>query len=150
VATLYETVEPNAVEDRMALVRAKLRRDTEACQRARQKWTDWRTHVTSHPWLTCGIAAAAGFLLVPAVRRKGEAPAPVAGLPLPSSVPAGPGIVGRIATEIGRRAAQQALAAGTAWALTRLRAAQEKHAAAPPTAADYGTPATSYSEQYRD
>lgn len=134
----------------MALVRAKLRRDSEACQRARQKWTDWRTHVISHPWLTCGIAAAAGFLLVPAVRRKGEAAAPVASLPLPASVPAGPGIVGRIATAIGRRAAQQALAAGTAWALTRLRAAQAEHAAAPASDAGYASSAASYSEKYRD
>lgn len=114
------------VEDRMTALRAKLRRDATSCQQARERWADWRNHVKAHRWLACGIAAAVGYALVPAPRRRGE----IASVSLPMTVapplPHGQSLLARIGTEIGRRAAQQALAAGTAWALSRLRATQSR------------------------
>ncbi len=124
MATISNSNDSNAVEDRMALLRAKLRRDAESCQQARERWTDWRNHVMAHRWLVCGLAAAVGYALVPGPRRKGEVASFQPPMPAVPSLKAGQGLVARIATEIGRRAAQQALAAGTAWALTRFREAQ--------------------------
>jgi hypothetical protein len=125
VSTLTPLDLPHVVEDRMAALRAQLRREAQACHQARERWTDWRTHVQAHPWLACGLAAAVGYAFVPN-RRSNESMISAAPLTAPSiRAPRSSGILGRLATEAARRAAQQAMAVGAAWALARFRAAQQ-------------------------
>jgi hypothetical protein len=112
---------PDVVEDQMALVRARLRRDGEACQQAKEHWSDWRTHVRAHPWLACGVAAALGYVLVPGRRSTATPALPALNETLPPPRRES-SLLGRLAAELGRRAAQQAIAGGTAWAMAKLSA----------------------------
>lgn len=50
---------------RMAAVRERLDEDAEAAKHTVQELTDWRHVVRQHPLMAVGLAAAAGFLLVP-------------------------------------------------------------------------------------
>jgi len=118
------TESPHIVEDRMAALRAQLRREAQACHQARERWTDWRTHVQAHPWLACGLAAAVGYAFVPNRRQKENLTAPATLASSSVTATRSSGLIGRLATEAARRAAQQALAVGAAWALARFRAAQ--------------------------
>lgn len=102
----------------MATLRAQLHRDGEACREARKRWADWRTHLGAHPWLACGAAAVVGYVLVPQ-SRKSLNPAPIT---LPAPPVRSGGLVSSVASALVRRAAQQALGIGAAWALDRLRA----------------------------
>jgi len=106
------------MELRMAMLRDQLHRDAQACREARKRWIDWRSHLRAHPWLVSGAAAVVGYALVPH-RRKTANPVPIAvpGPPVHSG-----GLVSSVASALFRRAAQQALGIGAAWALERLRA----------------------------
>lgn len=119
----------------MALVRARLRRDGAECQQAKERWTDWKTHVRAHPWLACGAAAALGYVLIPARHSAPfAAPSPSPPPPLQRREAS---LLGRLAGELARRAAQQAIAGGAAWAIAHWsarRAQREQshpHLAAP-------------------
>ncbi len=118
------TDSPHVVEDRMAALRAQLRREAKACHQARERWTDWRAHVQAHPWLACGLAAAVGYAFVPNRRSKENVISAATLTAPPMPMPPSSGLIGRLATEAARRAAQQALAVGAAWALARFRTAQ--------------------------
>lgn len=106
------------MEMRMAQLRAQLNRDGQACREARKRWADWRTHLRAHPWLACGAAAVVGYVLVPQ-SRKSVNHAQIA--PPATPVRTG-GLVNSLASALVRRAAQQAIGIGAAWALERLRA----------------------------
>jgi hypothetical protein len=118
------TDSPHIVEDRMAALRSQLRREAQACHRERERWTDWRTHVQAHPWLAYGLAAAVGYAFVPNRRSKENVISAASLTAPPMPVRRSSGLIGRLATEAARRAAQQVLAVGAAWALARFRAAQ--------------------------
>jgi hypothetical protein len=50
---------------RMEAVRGRLHEDAQAAKHTVQELTDWRHAVRQNPLLAVGLAAAAGFLLVP-------------------------------------------------------------------------------------
>jgi hypothetical protein len=56
---------------RMEAVRGRLDEDAQAAKQTVHELSDWRSVVRKHPLMAVGLAAAAGFLLVP---RKRPAP----------------------------------------------------------------------------
>jgi hypothetical protein len=57
--------EARAVVERMAELRRELVHDVEHVAESAKAMTDWTFYVRRFPWATVGLAAAAGFLLVP-------------------------------------------------------------------------------------
>jgi hypothetical protein len=57
--------EANAVVERMAALRRELVSDVEHVAESAKAMTDWTYYVRRFPWAAVGVAAAAGFLLVP-------------------------------------------------------------------------------------
>lgn len=53
----------------MQKLRQEIHRDAQATSEDAQRLVDWKSHVQSHPFLSVGLAAAAGFLLAPTARR---------------------------------------------------------------------------------
>jgi hypothetical protein len=79
----------------MAQIRHELHHDVQGAVRGAQALTDWRSMVGSHPWLALGIAAAAGYLIVPKRRRETPTFVTVEGavgpdFPATNLMPAGP------------------------------------------------------------
>jgi hypothetical protein len=60
--------EAREVVERMAALRRDLANDVEHVAESAKAMTDWTYYVRRFPWMAVGLAAAAGFLLVP--RRK--------------------------------------------------------------------------------
>jgi hypothetical protein len=60
--------ESQEIQRKMARVRRDLHEDAQQVVRGAQSITDWKSQVRSHPWLSLGIVATVGYLLVP-VRR---------------------------------------------------------------------------------
>jgi hypothetical protein len=63
----------SAVEDiqrQMALIRLELHADVRGAVKAARSIVDWRSLVGSHPFLSLGVAAAAGYLMVPRLPRE--------------------------------------------------------------------------------
>lgn len=93
---------------RMEAVRGRLDEDAQAAKHTVQELTDWRHAVRQNPLLAVGLAAAAGFLLVP---KKQAAPtfskADLAELTRNNKViiakepTASPGLIGAIAAVAG-------------------------------------------------
>jgi hypothetical protein len=77
------------IQRRMAQIRLEMHQDVQGAVKGAQSLTDWRSLVRNHPWLAVGVAAAAGYLIVPhrAPRRQMLPEALVA---LPGTAPAVP------------------------------------------------------------
>jgi len=60
----YST-EISEIQRRMAQIRREMHQDVQGAVKGAQSLTDWRSLVRSHPWLALGVAAAAGYLIVP-------------------------------------------------------------------------------------
>jgi hypothetical protein len=60
------------LREQMARVRSHLANDVGEVVEQAKELTDWRSHVRRHPWLFAGAAAAIGFMIVPARRRRGD------------------------------------------------------------------------------
>jgi len=147
----YHLGAPSAVEDRMEALRGRLLRDAQACQQARERWTDWRAHVRAHPWLVCGAAAALGYAIVPPRRHtlSGSAAQDIAH-PVPPAVRSSSGLFSRLMRAVAHRAAQQALGLGAAWALGQLRAASMARHGDHDQPSAIGASRTSPAEQVHD
>jgi len=74
MATANSTIsaEISDIQRRMAQVRREMHQEVQGAVKGAQALTDWRALVRGHPWLALGVAAAAGYLLVP--RRRRETP----------------------------------------------------------------------------
>jgi hypothetical protein len=73
------SVVSNEVEEirrRMAQIRREMHEDVQGVVASAETATDWRSYVRSYPWLSLGLAVAAGFLIVP--RRPPTVVPPVA------------------------------------------------------------------------
>jgi hypothetical protein len=57
--------EAREVVDRMAALRREIVHDVEHVAESAKAMTDWTFYVRRFPWAAVGVAAAAGFLLVP-------------------------------------------------------------------------------------
>lgn len=53
----------------MKELRQEIHRDAQATSEDAQRLVDWKSHVQAHPFLSVGLAAAAGFLLAPTAKR---------------------------------------------------------------------------------
>lgn len=53
----------------MKELRQEIHRDAQATTEEAQRLVDWKSHVQAHPYLSVGLAAAAGFLLAPTAKR---------------------------------------------------------------------------------
>jgi hypothetical protein len=58
------------VVERMAALRHELVHDVESVAESAKAMTDWTFYVRRFPWAAVGLAAAAGFLLVPRKKTK--------------------------------------------------------------------------------
>jgi hypothetical protein len=85
------TTEITDIQRQMAQIRHELHIEVREAVKGAQSWTDWRSLVRNHPWLTLGAATAVGYLIVP--RRRAESPTivavspPAAGLAPAAPVP---------------------------------------------------------------
>lgn len=57
--------EAEALQRCMREVRAELREDVQEFVVNAREMADWTTYVRAYPWLTLGVAAAAGYFLIP-------------------------------------------------------------------------------------
>ena len=75
MATANSTIsaEISDIQRRMAQVRHEMHQEVQGAVKGARSLTDWRSLVRSHPWLSLGVAAAAGYLIVP--KRRWETPA---------------------------------------------------------------------------
>jgi hypothetical protein len=75
------SAEISDIQRRMAQIRHEMHQEVQGAVKGAQSLTDWRSLVRSHPWLALGVAAAAGYLIVP--RRRWDTPALMnAGVPV--------------------------------------------------------------------
>jgi hypothetical protein len=81
--------EISELQRQMAQIRQELHLDVQGAVRSAQSLTDWRSFIAAHPWLSLGIAATTGFLLVPR-RRETERIVTVAAPLSPASTGATP------------------------------------------------------------
>jgi hypothetical protein len=58
------------IQRQMAQVRHELHYEVQHVVKRAQSFTDWRSLVRRHPWLTVGAAVIAGYLVVPKRRRR--------------------------------------------------------------------------------
>jgi hypothetical protein len=64
------------IQRRMAQIRHDMHSEVLGAVQGARALTDWRSLIRTYPWVTVGIAAAAGYFLVP--RRRSDAPTFVA------------------------------------------------------------------------
>jgi hypothetical protein len=68
MATLSDEI--SEIQRRMAGIRHEMHQEVQEAVRGAQSLTDWRSVVRTFPYLTMGVAAAAGFMLAPSRGRK--------------------------------------------------------------------------------
>jgi hypothetical protein len=56
------------IQRRMAQIRHDMHQEVQGAVKGAQSLTDWRSFVTSHPWLSISVASVVGYLIVPARR----------------------------------------------------------------------------------
>jgi hypothetical protein len=61
--------DPDEIRKAMKELRQEIHRDAQATSEDAHRLVDWRSHVQAHPFLSVGLAAAAGFLLAPTAKR---------------------------------------------------------------------------------
>ena len=61
--------DPDQIRQAMEELRQEIHRDAQATSEDAHRLVDWKAHVQSHPFLSVGLAAAAGFLLAPTAKR---------------------------------------------------------------------------------
>ena len=54
----------------MAQIRHDMHHDVQGAVEGAQSLTDWRTLIRMNPWISLGIAATVGYLIVPKRRRE--------------------------------------------------------------------------------
>jgi ElaB/YqjD/DUF883 family membrane-anchored ribosome-binding protein len=64
------------IQSRMAQIRHDMHGDVLVAVKGARSLTDWRSLARNYPWLTLGVAAAIGYMVVP--RRRSETPTIVA------------------------------------------------------------------------
>lgn len=69
MAAASTTPSPDAIREEMRRVRRELGEDVDGLVDNAQVLSDWRYYVRTYPWLCLGVAAAAGFLIVPSKVR---------------------------------------------------------------------------------
>jgi len=58
------------IQRQMARIRHDMHVEVRGAVKGAQSLTDWRTLIRMNPWISLGIAATAGYLIVPKRRRK--------------------------------------------------------------------------------
>lgn len=61
--------DPDEIRRAMEELRQEIHRDAQATSEDAHRFVDWKSHVQAHPFLSVGLAAAAGFLLAPTAKR---------------------------------------------------------------------------------
>jgi hypothetical protein len=61
--------DPEQIRQAMKELRQEIHRDAKMTTKDASRLVDWKSHVQSHPVLSVGLAAAAGFLLAPTAKR---------------------------------------------------------------------------------
>lgn len=61
--------DPDEIRKAMKELRQEIHRDAQATSEDAHRLVDWKSHVQAHPFLSVGLAAAAGFLLAPTAKR---------------------------------------------------------------------------------
>ena len=61
--------DPEQIRQAMKELRQEIHRDARMTTQDASRLVDWKSHVQSHPVLSVGLAAAAGFLFAPTARR---------------------------------------------------------------------------------
>jgi hypothetical protein len=56
------------IQRRMAQIRHDMHQEVSGAVKGAQSLTDWRSLVTSHPWLSISVATVVGYLIVPSRR----------------------------------------------------------------------------------
>jgi hypothetical protein len=56
------------IQRRMAQIRHDMHQEVQGAVKGAQSLTDWRSFITSHPWLSISVASVVGYLIVPARR----------------------------------------------------------------------------------
>ena len=62
---MSDTQTPDAIRQRMRQLRSELRDDVADVVESARRVADWQAWVRQYPWLALGIAAAAGYMVVP-------------------------------------------------------------------------------------
>jgi len=78
------------IQRRMAQIRHEMHQEVQGAVKGAQLLTDWRTLFRNHPWLSLGVAAAAGYLIVPQRRREVPAVTAVSAPPVQAAPPPAP------------------------------------------------------------
>jgi hypothetical protein len=63
------TTEVDEIRRRMAQIRRELHEDVRGVVSSAEAVTDWRRYIRMYPWAALGVAAAAGYLIVPRRHR---------------------------------------------------------------------------------
>jgi ElaB/YqjD/DUF883 family membrane-anchored ribosome-binding protein len=77
------------IQRRMAQIRREMHADVQGAVKSAQSLTDWRGVVRSHPWMSLGVAAFAGYLIVPRRPATSLTTPPIA-VPVPQAAAAIP------------------------------------------------------------
>jgi len=64
--------EVSEIQERMAQIRHEMHQEVQGAVKGAHQLTDWRSLVGNYPWVSLGIAAAVGYLIVP--RRAARLP----------------------------------------------------------------------------
>jgi hypothetical protein len=86
---LEESIDTQAILDRMAEVRYDLDEDVQEIVEGARDMSQWRSYVRNYPWLCLGGALALGYLIVPRLTR-GMKPDPHVQVELASPQPLPP------------------------------------------------------------
>lgn len=108
--------EAEQIRQEMVRVRSELHNDVDEVVASARALTDWRQYVRSYPWVCLGVAAAAGYLIVPSRRKPPAAPpktsaAQTQQAAVESGVKAGAaaGVLGTVVSTIGTFALRSAM-----------------------------------------
>jgi len=83
---MHESLETQAILERMEEVRCDLDEDVQEIVEGARVMGKWRYYVQNYPWICLGAAAAGGYLIVPRVWRSQPAAQPPAELASPSRI----------------------------------------------------------------
>jgi hypothetical protein len=81
-----DSTEISNIQRRMAQIRREMHQDVQGAVHGAQSLTDWRSLIRGHPWVALGLAAVAGYLIVPKRVRETQALAAPSGTP-PEATP---------------------------------------------------------------
>ena len=82
-----DSTEIQDIQRRMAQIRHEMHEEVRGAVMGAQSLVDWRSAVRNRPWLSVGLAAAAGYVLVPKRRPPAVPIVTVAGLSPGQAIP---------------------------------------------------------------